>query len=327
MAGYTFVMAAGTFDDMAVEREQLAGRPVTLRVASLATPDEIERETAEADGIIVTTNPLPAAFIARFGPRMRIIGRAGIGLDAIDLQAAARRGVAVLHAPDYATQEVATHAVALILALNRRLAEGDAVARGRWTAWRELTPVAPLYEQTIGVVGCGRIGRAVIERLRPLAGAIVTYDPYVTSAPEGARLVASLDELLAQSDAVTLHPPLTEETRAMIGRRELALMKRGALLVNVARGALIDESALTEALQEGHVGAAALDVLHKEPPPPDAAIMRAPNVLLSPHFAWYSTASERRVRTTTVDGMWDYLEGQPPRAGRLAVVPESGAPS
>lgn len=316
---YTFVIAG--FGDIGIEQEHLVGQPVTVRQSSLATPDEIRLATSDADGVVVTTHPLTAETIASFGSRLRIVGRAGIGLDAIDLRAAAARGVAVLHCPDYATNEVATHAVALLLALNRHIVQGDLVARTNWTAWRTLTPVDPLYAQTAGVVGCGRIGRAVIERLRSLTGPIVAFDPYVATAPEGVHMVASLDELLAQSDIVTLHPPLTEETRAMIGRRELGLMRRGVTLINVARGALIDESALADALREGQVGAAGLDVLQAEPPPPNAPILHAPNVVLSPHFGWHSAEAERRVRTTTVDGMLDYLEGRPLRAGRLAVVP------
>ncbi len=321
---YSFVLAAGTFADTRIEEERFADRPVTVRMASLATPDAIARETAMADGVIVTTNPLPSAAIAALGPRIRIIGRAGIGLDAIDLEAAERRGIAVFHTPDYATEEVATHAVALILALNRRLMEGNAIARGRWTAWRDLAPIEPLHEQTVGVVGCGRIGRAVIARLAPLVRDVIAFDPYAPEAPPGARLAASLDELLHQSAVVTLHSPLTPDTRHMIGARELAALPRGAHLVNVSRGPLIDEPALIEALAGGQIGAAALDVLEAEPLPPDAPILAAPNVLLSPHVAWYSVASERRTRVMTVDGMLTYLEGRPVRDGRLAVDPRAG---
>ncbi len=136
-----------------------------------------------------------------------------------------------------------------------------------------------------------------------------------------------MGDLLRRSDVVTLHSPLTEETRGMIGRRELTLLKRGAVLVTVSRGALVDQEALGAALEDGQVGAAGLDVLVEEPPPPDALILRAPNVVLSPHLAWYSAASERRARTMAVDGMIDYLEGRPLRAGRLAVVPRADAPS
>ena len=135
------------------------------------------------------------------------------------------------------------------------------------------------------------------------------------------RLVSSLDELLATSDVVTLHAALTPETRGLLGRRELSLLKQGAILVNVSRGGLIEQDALVEALHEGRIGAAGIDVLANEPPPRDDPIMRAPNVLLSPHFAWYSEASERRARTLTVDGLVDYLEGRPIRGGRMVVTP------
>ena len=323
MAQYEFVMAAGTWNDVEIEREHLQGRPVTMRLASLATADEVAKETARADGIIVTTNPLPRALITRLGPKVRIIGRAGIGLDAIDLEAAKERSIAVYHCPDYAIQEVATHAVALILALNRRIVRGDTIARHAWREWKQLAPLTPLHEQTVGVIGVGRIGRAVVDRLHALCREVVAFDPYVSQPPPGARLVGSLEDVLAQSDAITLHIPLTDETRGMIGRRELARLRPGATIVNVSRGGLIDEQALAQALISGQISGAGLDVLAEEPPPPSAAILTAPNVILSPHFAWYSTASERRARTMTIDGMLDYLEGRPQRGGRLAIVPEA----
>jgi D-3-phosphoglycerate dehydrogenase len=321
MKGYEFILATGTWNDVAVEREHLAGQPVTVRAASLKTAEEIARETVDADGVIVTWNPLPRPFIAAFGPRVRIIARAGIGLDAIDLDAAKERGIAVFHVPDYCTDEVATHAVALILALNRRLGRADRVARDHWLDWRELAPVDPLSQLTVGIVGVGRIGRAVAIKLLPLCGRVVAYDPYVGEAPEGTTAAASLDDLLRQSDAITLHLPLTEETRGIIGARELALLRPGAVVVNASRGGLIDQRALADALQSGHLSGAGLDVLAEEPPAVDDAILRAPNVILTPHFAWYSVAAERRARTMSVDGMLDYLEGRAPRAGRLAVVP------
>jgi D-3-phosphoglycerate dehydrogenase len=320
MTELRFVMAAGNFPNLDIENDHLKGQLVEVRMASLRTPDEIGRETADADGVIVTTDLMSREFIERFEPRTRIIGRAGIGLDTIDLEVARERGIAVLHTPDYATEEVATHALAMILALNRRIVEGDALARRDWMAWDSLAPVKPLSEQIVGVVGLGRIGRAVVERLTPFHAKIIGFDPFVTSAPEGVTLVPSLDALLAAADVVTLHLPLTPRTAGLIGPKEIRLLRSGAAIVNVSRGGLIDQDALSTALVKGRLRAA-LDVLAVEPPPADAAILALPNVLLSPHFAWYSDSSERRVRIETLDGMLDYLRGLPVRTGRLAVDP------
>jgi D-3-phosphoglycerate dehydrogenase len=321
VSSYLFVMAEGTFDGVDIERTHLAGHPVDVTMTRLATAEDVERETADADAVIVAWNPLPAELIDRLGPKLRIIGRCGIGLDAIDLDAARARGLAVFHCPDYATEEVATHTLAMILALNRKLVGADAAARRDWMAWHHLKPVVPLSEQTAGVVGLGRIGRAVAARLGPLFGTVLGFDPFVKTPPEGVRLVATLDELLAASDVLTLHTALSDETHNLLGSRELGLLKPGATLVNVSRGGLVDTTALIDALREGRLGAAGIDVLANEPPPLDDPVMGAPNVLLSPHFAWYSEASERRARTMTVDGLLDYLEGRPLRGGRLAVEP------
>ncbi len=321
MSTYRFVMAEGTFDSVDLEREHLSGRPVEVKLASLETAEDVERETADVDAVIVTSNPLPAEFIRRLGAKVRIIGRAGIGLDAIDLDAARARGLAVFHCPDYSTEEVATHALAMILALNRNLLAADAAARRDWLAWHHLKPVIALSQQTAGVVGLGRIGQAVADRLIPLFRTVLGFDPFVEKPPDGVRLVSSLDELVAASDVVTLHTALTDETRGLLGHRELGLLKPGAILVNVSRGALVDAEALAEALREGRLGAAGIDVLTNEPPAPDDPILTAPNVLLSPHFAWYSEASERRARTLTVDGLLDFLGGRALQGGRLAVEP------
>jgi D-3-phosphoglycerate dehydrogenase len=323
MSRTSLVMAAGTFTDVGVEREHLAGEPVDLRVAPLRDAEEIAAATADADGIIITVDPMPAAHIAALGERVRVIGRAGLGLDAIDLDAAAAHGVAVVHCPDYCTEEVATHALALVLALHRRLPAGDEVARRDWRAWSELAPLRPLSELTAGVVGLGRIGRMVADRLAPLVGEVVGFDPYAAAGVAGVRTVDSLDELLAVSDLVSLHVPLTPNTAGLIGAPQLAAMKPDAVLVNVSRGGLVDHDALAEALTEGRLGAAGLDVLDREPPAPEARILAAPRVLLTPHFAWYSATAERRARTMTVDAMLDYLAGRDLRAGRIAAAPRA----
>jgi D-3-phosphoglycerate dehydrogenase len=321
MDSFDLVLATGTWTDALIEIDHLAGQNVVVRAARLETPDQVRRETRSAHGIIVSTNPMPKDLIDCLGPDVRIIARAGIGLDAIDLDAAATRGIAVFHTPEYATEEVATHALALVLALNRKIVAADALARRDWTAWKDLGPITPLSSQTAGVVGAGRIGRAVAELLRAFVGHVLVFDPFVADTIPGTEKSGSLDDLLQQSSIVTLHLPLSDQTRGLLGRRELALMPPDSTVVNVSRGALIDQAALVDALRNGHIAAAGLDVLEEEPPAPDAPILSAPNVVLSPHLAWYSVASERRTRTMAVDGIIDYLQGRTPRVGRLAVDP------
>ena len=321
MSTFKIVVAQGTISDIAIETEHLSGKPAEVRLASLKTAEDITRETKDADAVVVTIEPLPRSFIDLLGPKVRIIGRAGIGLDSIDLGAARDRGIAVFHAPDYATEEVAIHTLALMLALNRKLLQGDHIARTEWSSWAKLKPVRPLSELTVGIVGLGRIGRAVVERILPFTKKIVGFDPFATEAPPNVRLAATLDELLAETDVLSLHLPLGDATRGLIGARELNLLRPDAVLVNVARGGLLDQGALANALRSGRLAGAGLDVLAVEPPPSDDPILSAPNVLLSPHFAWQSEASEKRVRTMTADAILEYLEGRPVSAGRLAVAP------
>jgi D-3-phosphoglycerate dehydrogenase / 2-oxoglutarate reductase len=315
-----FVTAAHVFGDLALENEQAAGR-AHVRFGSLATHEDIARETADADGIIITTHTFGAEHIAALGPRVRVIGRAGIGLDAIDTQAASEAGVAVINFPDYATNEVATHAVALLLALQRRLVEADRLARAPWGDQTWLGGMEPLETLTLGLVGLGRIGRAVGERMRPLVGAVQAYDPASPTLPEGVTGCASLEELLATSDLVSLHLPLLPETVRLIGRAQLAMMRPGALLVNVSRGGLIDEDALAAALAAGEIAGAALDVFESEPLGLDAKILAAPNTVLSPHVAWFSTASGPKVRRDTVEAMIVWIESGTVPRGNLAAKP------
>jgi D-3-phosphoglycerate dehydrogenase / 2-oxoglutarate reductase len=319
MKTHRFLMADGPYAKIDVVWPLVSGYPVELAVAAIDTVEHAASETRGCSGVLVTTNPLPGDIIDAFAPSVRVIGRAGVGLDAIDLKAAEARGITVFHTPDYCVTEVATHAIAMILAMQRRLLEGDSVAREQWSQWGRLTPVEPLEERTAGVIGFGRIGRAVATRLKPFVREVLFYDPDVPSA-DGFSAVDTLEALLGRSDIVTLHIPATPGEGPAIGERELALMKTDAYLVNVSRGALIDEEALAVALQSGRLRGAALDVLVHEPPVKGHPLLAAPNVLLSPHFAWYSTAAERRVWPMTVEGMIACLEGRTPTSGRVAVV-------
>lgn len=235
-------------------------------------------------------------------PALRVIGTATVGFDHVDLEAAERQGVAVVSVPDYCTQEVADHTLALVYALMRGVVELDRrVARGEWDA-KAAGPLRTLAGLRVGIVGLGRIGNAVGTRLLAL-GAEVWATDVLPVARDGVRFV-ELDELLTECDVVTLHVPLTEETRGLLRRSAIASMRTGALLVNTSRGGVVDVGAVLEALRAGRLGGAALDVLPQEPPP---AAPVAPNLIVTPHAAYYSEASEERSYRLCVARVRDVL--------------------
>ena len=319
----TIVAAEGPIRQADLAEYEVPG-DLEIRVESMATPAEAAAATRDADAVMVAQNPLTAAHIEALGPGVRLIARTGSGLDAIDLEAARRRGLTVYHTPDYCTAEVATQAVALILAVQRRIIAGDRVARADFDDWRSIGVIAPLDELSAGVIGGGRIGAAAIARLRPLVREVALYDPYLTEAPEGVELVADLDTLLRRTDVLTVHLPLTAESRGMIGARELALLRPGAIVVNVSRGGIVDQAALIDALRSGHLAGAGLDVTDPEPPPAGDPIFDAPNLILSPHVGWYSTAAQVRARSQSMAGIVALLDGREPSTGRIAVEGRPG---
>jgi D-3-phosphoglycerate dehydrogenase len=233
--------------------------------------------------------------------------------------AAEQRKIAVVYQPDYATSEVATHAVAMLLALNRKLSDGDAIARHDWQSRKSrLAGLVALEALTIGVVGCGHIGRAVIDRLRPFGARILAFDTLAAGVPAGVERVSNFDVLLQRCDVLTLHLPLTATTSALIDARALGQLRNGALLVNVARGGLIDETAVAAALASGALGGYAADAFVHEPFRADGPLASAPNTLFSPHIAWLSQTSVVRLRTWTLDGVLQFLRTGSVVTGRIA---------
>lgn len=303
----------------------LVGDRADVRYGPLTTDEEAAALTEGADAVIVTLQPLPASRIAAFAPSVRVIGRAGVGLDTIDLEAAAARRVAVVHEPTYATAEVANHAAALMLSVKRRIPEASRLVEGGWGLVSLIGSVPDLSTETVGVLGFGAIGRAFAARMAPFFGEVRVYDP--VADPDVVRAAgyvpaASLDELLAASNAVSLHLPLLPETRGLLGARELALLPEGATVVNVSRGGLIDERALADALVAGHLGGAGIDVFEREPLPDDSPLRGAPRLTMTPHVAWFSDGASDRMSGWTVDDVLDVLEGRPVRHGRVAVGSE-----
>jgi D-3-phosphoglycerate dehydrogenase len=313
-------MAQGSLPDFpALEARHLG--EVEFVPGPIDTPAQIRELTAGADGLVVGFHPLDEPRLAALDASVKVIGRTGVGLDAIDLDAAERHGIAVVHQPSYATAEVATHAVAMLLALQRRLLPADAAVRSGWGTIADIGRIWNLEGASIGVLGCGRIGRAVIERLLPFAGEVRVFDPIVNEDVPGVRVVADLDELLSDIDALTLHLPLAEQTRHVIGRSEIRRMRPGSILINVSRGGLIDEEELALALADGHLGGAGLDVFDQEPLPDSSPLRSAPNLLLSPHVAWYSDTALSRLGEWTVADVVSYAIAGSVRHGRLAVDP------
>ena len=252
-------------------------------------------------GVLTISTQVGAELFASL-PALRVVATATVGFDHIDIEAAEARGVAVVSVPDYCTQEVADHALALLLALVRGVVALDRdVRRGGWNP-RAAGPLRTLAELRVGIVGLGRIGGAVATRLLAL-GAEVWANDLLPVARDGVRFV-ELDELVAECDAVTLHVPLTRETRGLIGRPQLASMKLDALLVNTSRGAVVDVGAVLVALRSGQLGGAALDVLPQEPPPV-APVAR--NLVLTPHAAYYSEAATERAFRLAVARMREIL--------------------
>lgn len=302
-----------TDSDLASTADELVLREGGLAVVRLAARTEADLLAAlgrtRADALIVQWAPVTAAVLDAV-PGCRFISRLGIGVDMIDVAAATERGVAVANTPDYCVEEVAAHTLAMALWLLRGLGRYDAaVRRGEWSA-AGLSP-APSRPSatTIGVVGLGRIGALVAAQAGALGFPVLGCDPYAT-APPGVPLV-TLPELLRRSDLVTLHAPLTDETGHLIRADTIAWMRPGALLVNTCRGGLVDEAAVTEAVRSGQLAGVALDVFETEPLPPGSVLRSLPNVLLTPHAAWYSPESLAELPVRAARQVVDFLAGLP----------------
>jgi D-3-phosphoglycerate dehydrogenase len=298
----TLLILDAGFGDVEIERAAAAEFDVAVV--------ESAESVGEVDGLVVRYMTVDGATMDEY-PRLRVIGRYGIGVDNVDLEAASTRGIAVVNVPDYCIEEVATHAAALVLAGWRKLPQARAaIDAGEWEEWSTLRPIRRLSESTLGIVGLGRIGTEVVRLLAPFFANVIAHDPVAPPTHDRVQRV-ELDEVFAQADVVSLHLPLTPATKHLADARRLASMKAGAVLVNVSRGALVDPGALLTGLAAGRPAAAALDVLPLEPPGPDDPLLSAPNLLLTNHVAWYSEAALTQLRHLIGHRCAAYLAGQP----------------
>lgn len=288
---------------------------VLLWRASLPVPREtLLAAVADVEGLLtLLSDPIDAALIAA-APKLRVISQYAVGYDNIDIAAATARGIPVGNTPDALTVATADFAFALLLAAARRIPEGDAnVRRGEWRTWGPQTLLGQdVWGATLGIVGLGRIGQAMARRGRGFDMRVLFTGPHCKAEGEalGAECV-SLEALLAEADFVSLHCPLTPETRGLIGERELRMMKPTAILINTARGAVVQQEALLRALREGWIAGAALDVTDPEPLPPAHPLVGLPNCLITPHIASASVSARTQMAVVAAENLLAGLRGEP----------------
>ena len=284
-----------------------------LRVAKSASADDILAVARDADAILVTYAKLPGDLLRQLG-RCKAIGRFGLGVDNIDVAAAAELGITVTYVPDYCMQEVSDHAMALLLALARKVPQSNALVQaGRW----EMPAVVPIHRlagRVLGLVGFGNIPRELAPKAKAFGLRVVAHDPYVSQQVLDAVGVerVSFDRLLEISDFVSIHAPLLSATRGLFNAEVFRKMKKGARLINTARGPLVDEDALVAALDSGQLAGAALDVVAVEPLPKDSKLIGRDNVILTPHTAFYSVEALNELQTKCAADVARVLSGEPP---------------
>jgi D-3-phosphoglycerate dehydrogenase len=301
------------FPSLDPARAALARVDPELRTAAGTSAEDILAVARNADAILVTYAKLPGELL-RALTRCKVIGRFGLGVDNIDINAAVELGITVTYVPDYCMHEVSDHAMALLLALARKIAlSNNLVQAGRW----EMPAVVPIHRlrgRVLGLVGFGNIPRALTPKAKALGLNIVAHDPFVSREALAAAGVeaTTFERLLEISDFISIHAPLGPATRGLFNAEVLRKMKRGALLINTARGPLIDEAALIAALDSGHLGGAALDVVADEPLARDSKLIGRDNVILTPHTAFYSVEALDELQTKCAADVARVLAGEPP---------------
>jgi D-3-phosphoglycerate dehydrogenase len=314
--GATVATMGHRFPDVAVEAEALREVGIKVKYLGGLAKEEALAQARGVEGVLLGVSFALDAAALRTLKRCRVIVRYGVGVDNVDVEAARELGIAVCNVPHYAVEEVASHTIALLLFFARRLDVWERAFRaGQWGSALPKVKLPRLSKSTLGVIGAGRIGQAVIARAKPFWGQILVFDPMLDDA-EVAKLggsAASLDELLAQSEFVTLHIPSTPTTQGLLSAERLRLMPSGAVVVNCSRGDVIDEEALAQEISAGRIAGAGLDVFAEEPPRMDG-IASLSSVWPTPHVAWLSTESIRDLRRMAAEEAGRILMGRQPQS-------------
>jgi D-3-phosphoglycerate dehydrogenase len=306
-------VADSVFPNLDVARDVLSAVGATVRLAAEPTPASIIDVAAGADALLVTYAKITAEMIGQM-PRCRIISRFGIGVDNVDLDAATAAGIVVTKVPDYCIDEVSDHAMALLLAAARKITLSNAqVHAGRWEM-PAVVPIRRLRGSVLGLAGFGRIPQLVAPKAKAFGLTVIAHDPFVPSdvfAREGVERV-EFAELLARSDYISIHTPLMPETRGLFGAEAFRQMKPTAYLINTARGPIVDEQALAEALDAKRLAGAALDVMPQEPPV-GSPLLGRDNVIITPHTSFYSEESLLELQRKAAEEVVAVLTGKPPK--------------
>ncbi len=299
----------GSIDE---EVEELSRVGAKVSLVQAQEEKELIQSCREADGLLNQYALLTRRVLENL-PKCKVISRYGVGVDSIDLKAATDLGIIVANVPDYCMEEVADHTVAMILALLRKITFFNGrVKDGQWN-FRLGTPIHRIRGKTLGLIGCGRIGMEVAKRIRSFGFRIMAFDPYIGKDLEGIEL-NEFDTVLKESDVISIHCPLNDSTRHLIGENEFKKMEKKPYLINTSRGAIIDEKALIQALMDGHLSGAGLDVLEKEPPDPQNPLLKMENVILTPHVGFYSENSISELKRRAAKNVLEVLTGKWPNS-------------
>jgi D-3-phosphoglycerate dehydrogenase len=319
MSPYTVVLTDFGDPDWDLETQvlQASGLDLSLIRLQAKAPEQLIPQVAAADALIVQWASINRDVIAAM-PRCKVISRYGIGVDMIDLAAASERGIIVANVHDYCIEEVSTQTIGFIIDLNRHTVRmHDYVRAGKWgAAPHGLGAPRRLANQTLGIIGLGNIGRVVARKAAGLGLKLLGYDPYIkpaSLADLGVEMVG-LQDLLRNADYVSIHCPLVEETRKLIGTPQLGMMKPDAYLINMARGPIVDQAALYRALADNIIAGAALDVLEQEPPDQGDPLLQLPNVIITPHASSWSRESAIQLRRDVAQNVVDVLQDRAPRS-------------
>ncbi|MDY6914142.1 MAG: C-terminal binding protein [Planctomycetota bacterium] len=310
---FKVVVTDHVFDSFDIEHEALAGADAELAVCQCKTQDEMREAVKDADAVLNTYLGGLDKSVFASAPKLRVVVRYGIGLDTINVPDATACGIMVANVPDYCIEEVADHATALFLTLARKTALSDAQVKGGQWSLSYLKPLAGITDMTAGVIGFGRIGKAIAARLKPFGLRVTFYDPAIDRDTDGAECV-DFRRLLENSDVIFVQCPSTEATRHLLNKDAFAAMKKKPLVINAARGAIVDTDAMAWALEKNLVSGAGLDVLEdiEAVVEKDHPFKSLPNVVLTPHSAWYSESAIQKLHSKAVGQVVQVLNGEQP---------------